>query len=203
VEALRGFLFGVAIAAPVGPIALLLIRTGLTHPLRNALAAATGVAAADFTYALVALSAGSGLGLLLRSHRQVFQTASSALLLALGVWLLAGVVRRPMPSQAAAGGRLQDGPGFIQLYLLTLANPLTVLLFVGFSGQMAVGGGALAVVGNALFLFLGSLAVQASYAAFGAALQRLIRHPGAVRTLNATGAVAVAVFGAYGLWKGG
>jgi threonine/homoserine/homoserine lactone efflux protein len=141
VNALRGFLFGVAIAAPVGPIALLLIRTGLTHPLRNALAAAMGVAAADFAYALVALSAGSGLGLLLQSHRQVFQTASSALLFALGVWLLAGVVRRPVPSQAAAGGIFEDGPGFVQLYLLTLANPLTVLLFVGFSGQMTVGGG--------------------------------------------------------------
>ena len=152
-EALRGFVFGVAIAAPVGPIALLLIRTGLTH--------------------------------------------------SFGVWLLAGVMRRPVPSQAAARGMPERGPAFVQLYLLTLANPLTVLLFVGFSGQMTAGGGALAVVGNALFLFLGSLAVQASYAAFGAALQRLIRHRGSVRTLNAAGALAVAVFGAYGLWKGG
>ena len=88
-----------------------------------------------------------------------------------------------MPSHAAAGGMPERGSAFVQLYLLTLANPLTVLLFVGFSGQMAVGGGALGVVGNALFLFLGSLAVQASYTAFGAALQRLIRHPGAAASM--------------------
>ena len=57
VEELRAFFFGVTIAAPVGPIALLLVHAGLNHRLSAALSGALGVALADFTYALAALSA--------------------------------------------------------------------------------------------------------------------------------------------------
>ena len=173
----------------------------MSRPLPAALAAALGVALADFTYALFAFSAGSGLALLLQSHRQVFRTASSGLLLALGLWLFAGVMRRPLGAATSAAPP-GNGLGLVRLYLLTLANPLTVLLFVGFSGQMAVSGGPAAAIGDAAFLFLGSLSVQAGYAAFGAGLQRLIRHPRALHTLNAAGTLAVAAFGAYGMWKG-
>ena len=58
-EAVRAFLFGVAIAAPVGPIALLLIHTELNHRPPAALRAALGVALADLTYALLALERSS------------------------------------------------------------------------------------------------------------------------------------------------
>ena len=202
-NALRAIGFELAIAAPIGPIALLLIRTGLTRPLAAALGAALGVALADFTYTLLALSAGSGLALLLQSHWQLFRGASSALLLVLGIWLAAGALRRPIAGSAAPDSGQSRVPGLVQFYLLTLANPLTVLLFVGFSGQMAVAGGPGTVLRNALLLFSGSLAVQVSYAAFGAALQRLIKHTGLVRSLNAAGGLAVAAFGAYGLWQAG
>jgi len=201
VDALRAIAFGLAIAAPVGPIALLLIRTGLTCPLTAALGAALGVALADLTYALLALSAGSALALLLQSHQRLFRVASSALLLMLGTWLAAGALRRPISKAAALDGAWSRTPGLLQFYLLTLANPLTVLLFVGFSGQMPTGGGPLIVLRNALALFAGSLVVQVSYAAFGAALQRLVKHAGLVRSLNVAGALAVAAFGAYGLWQ--
>jgi len=201
VDALRAIAFGLAIAAPVGPIALLLIRAGLTRPLGAALGAALGVALADLTYALLALSAGSGLALLLQSHQHLFRVASSAMLLMLGMWLAAGALRRPVSAPAALDSATPRGPGLVQFYLLTLANPLTVLLFVGFSGQLPTGGGLLILLRNALLLFAGSLIVQVSYAGFGAALQRLVKHAGLVRSLNIAGALAVAAFGAYGLWQ--
>src|SRR5262245_40560718 len=118
------------VAAPIGPIAVLLIRTGLNHRYSAALAGAMGVALADFTYALVALSAGSGLAVVLRSHQHEIQLAASVLLIVLGLWLAAGAARsaNPLPGSDNATG---SGPGLLRLYLLTLANPLTILLFVG------------------------------------------------------------------------
>ena len=201
-DALRAFLFGVTIAAPVGPIALLLIHTGLNHRLAAALAGALGVALADFTYALVALSAGTGLSALLHSHQPEFQFTSSGLLILLGLWLATKAMRQPVP-KAGAKQQATRPPGLVQLYLLTLANPLTILLFAGFSGQMTAGGSAGAILNGSVFLFVGSLAIQAAYATFGAVLQRWATTPGAVRTVNALSGVGIAGFGLYGLWSAG
>jgi len=197
-EALRALLFGVAIAAPVGPIALLLIHIGLNHRLSAALSAALGVALADLTYAVLALTAGSGLLALLHAHDRAIRLASSALLLLLGVWLAMRALRSPSASTDALPEPRTRVPGLIQLYLLTLANPLTILLFVAFSGQMAVGTGVGPVLYGSFWLFLGSLAVQASYASFGAALRRWVTTPAAVRRINAVSGVAIAAFGVWG-----
>jgi len=83
-ETVRALLFGAAIAAPVGPIALLLIHVGLNHPLAAALRAALGVALADLTYALLALAAGAELARRLEAHQYAFRVASSGLLIVLG-----------------------------------------------------------------------------------------------------------------------
>jgi threonine/homoserine/homoserine lactone efflux protein len=197
-EALRAFLFGVAIAAPVGPIALLLIHIGLNHRLSAALSAALGVALADLTYAVLALTAGSGLFAILHAHDVAIRLTSSMLLAVLGLWMAARALRARVAPTALREPQAR-APGTIELYLLTLANPLTILLFVAFSGQMAVGAGAGAVLYGSLWLFLGSLAVQTSYATFGVALRRWVAAPGAVRRINAMCGVAIAAFGVWGI----
>ncbi len=198
-EALRAFLFGVAIAAPVGPIALLLIHIGLNHRLSAALAAALGVALADLTYAVLALTAGSGVFALLHAHDRAIRLTSSGLLLLLGLWLAARALRSRSGIHRCSREPKTRAPSLIQLYLLTLANPLTILLFVAFSGQMTAGAGVGAVLYGSLWLFLGSLAVQASYASFGAALRRWVATPSAVRRINAISGVAIAAFGVWGI----
>jgi threonine/homoserine/homoserine lactone efflux protein len=195
-EALRAFLFGATIAAPVGPIALLLIHIGLNHRLSAALTAALGVALADLTYAVLALAAGSGAFALLHAHDKILRLASSALLILLGLWLAARALRRPTAVTGPHG--MNRAPSLVQLYLLTLANPLTIVLFVAFSGQMTGATGAGAVLYGSLWLFLGSLCVQAGYATFGAALRR-VTTARAVRKVNAMSGFAIAAFGVWGL----
>jgi threonine/homoserine/homoserine lactone efflux protein len=197
-EALRAFLFGIAIAAPVGPIALLLIHTGLNHRLSTALSAALGVALADLTYAVLALATGSGLVRLLHAHQRAFQLTSSSVLILLGVWLAAKALREPVPTGSGTPPSTR-APNLIQLYLLTLANPLTILLFAAFSGQMSVPDGVGVVLFGSSCLFLGSLAVQTSYASFGAALRRWVATPAAVRKINAVSGAAIAGFGVWGI----
>ena len=197
VEALRAFLFGMAVAAPAGPIALLLIHTGLNHGRASAVAAAFGVALADLTYAVLALVCGSALATLLRSNQQLFKTSSSVLLLVLGIWLALTAVRGSAVSDV--NGPKREPHGAFRFYLLTLANPLTILLFAGYSGQMKTGGGGAHLVSYAGCLCLGSLAVQIAYATLGVMLRRGLRHPSKVRIFNAASGLAIAGFGLYGL----
>jgi threonine/homoserine/homoserine lactone efflux protein len=193
VEPLRALLFGLTIAAPVGPIALLLVHIGLNHRISAALLAALGVAAADLTYALIALTMGAGLSSALSAHRWELQLFSSLLLFALGIWLAQKALR-----STHSGPLDEPAPSLVRLYLLTLANPLTIVLFVAFAGQLHATG--VAEIGvDAACLFAGSLAVQAAYAAFGSMLQRWLTDAPAVRRFNVASGAAIALFGLYGL----
>jgi threonine/homoserine/homoserine lactone efflux protein len=59
------------------------------------------------------------------------------------------------------------------------------------------------VLYGSLFLFLGSLMVQMSYATFGAVLQRWLTAPSAVRAFNALSGLTIAAFGLFALWRAG
>jgi threonine/homoserine/homoserine lactone efflux protein len=193
-DELRALLFGATIAAAIGPIALLIIDNGMRHGLRAALASAAGVASADFAYALAAFAAGSGLAALLERMRQPFALSAGAILVAVGVWLALGALRAP-----AETARPARHPGFGATFLLTLANPLTIILFAGFSAQLSLS----ASLGDALyfaaFIFAGSLPVQACYALFGAAVRRFAPDARIIRTLNLLSSLGIIAFGVYGI----
>jgi threonine/homoserine/homoserine lactone efflux protein len=128
-DELRALFFGATVAAAIGPIALLIIHIGMRHGLRAALASAAGVAAADFVYAVLAFSAGSQLASLLEREQRTFALAASAALVGLGLWLAQGALREQgAPAENADARRI----GFRGTLLLTLANPLTIVLFTGF-----------------------------------------------------------------------
>ncbi|MCK7491231.1 MAG: LysE family translocator [Comamonadaceae bacterium] len=137
-DELRAFLFGVTLAAAVGPIALLVMRNGLNHGLRPALASALGVALADLTYAGIALGAGAVV---------VDEPAGAGRPVRGDVLGPAARPRHLAHRQRAACRAIDAGTsapaavGLLPTYLLTLANPLTILLFAGFSGQLASGPG--------------------------------------------------------------
>ena len=148
----RGLLIGLAVAAPVGPMALLCIRRTLERGWPSGFASGLGIATADGIYAAVAafgLTVVSGL--LLREARWV-QVVGGLTIVLLG---LASSLR-PAPVREVAptgGGR---GPGglaaaYTSCLALTLANPPTILSFLavmaGFGiGTTAGGGSATAVV---------------------------------------------------------
>ena len=195
-DELRALFFGATVAAAIGPIALLIIHNGMRHGLAAALASAAGVAAADFVYAAAAFAAGSGLVALLGRDRQALALAAGAALIGVGLWLAQGALR---PQAASAAGADPRRIGFGGTFLLTLANPLTIVLFAGFSGQLALSTHRTDALYFAAFIFAGSLPVQACYALFGALMRRLAPDPRVVRALNAASGVSIAVFGVYGL----
>ena len=195
-DELRALLFGATIAAAIGPIALLIIDNGMRHGLRPALSSAAGVASADFLYAVGAFAAGSGLAVLLERERQGFALAAGAVLIGVGLWLVMGALR-----PQANGGRREAARriGFGAAFLLTLANPLTIVLFAGFSGQLALSAGVRDALVFAACIFAGSLPVQACYALFGAAVRRFAPDARIIRALNLLSSLGIIAFGAYGI----
>lgn len=195
-DELRALLFGATVAAAIGPIALLIIHNGMRHGLAAALASAAGVAAADFVYALAAFAAGSQLVTLLAREQRLFAVAASAALVALGLWLAQGALR----TQGAPAGRTRARRvGFRGTFLLTLANPLTIALFAGFSGQLALSAPWTDALYFAAFIFAGSLPVQACYAFVGASVRRFAPGPGVIHALNLASSLGIIAFGTYGL----
>ena len=95
-----GVLAGLSVAMPVGPVGVLLLRSGLVDGVRVAVGAACGVATVDLAYAVLAVAVGAPVSRVLGEHAAVVRWVSAGVLVAVGVL---GVV-------SAARGSREPGP---------------------------------------------------------------------------------------------
>jgi len=225
---LKGWLLGLSIAAPVGPIGVLCIRRSIADGPRVGFICGLGAAVADMAYALVggfALAAVSPL--LVRGH-VAMAAIGGAFLVYLGVRTFlarppgAGAQsspvaeRRPDATRAgnyreAQGGAARvssDGAAqgtrafgaFFSTFILTLANPMTILSFAAvFAGAGLSAAGVLHYLDTSL-LVVGVFAGSAAWWLFLSAVAgKLRRHvgPAAMRAINRASGVALTVFGIY------
>ena len=121
---LAGAIAGYAIAIPVGPIAVLILRTGMRDGLRAAMAAGAGTATADLIYATVAMLAGPALVALITPVLLPARLLAAAMLLALAFCQLRTVDFSGEAREPAAAGRT-----YATVLALTLLNPATVIYF--------------------------------------------------------------------------
>jgi threonine/homoserine/homoserine lactone efflux protein len=130
----KGVLIGMLIAAPVGPVNVLVIRRTLVHGRLAGLFSGLGSAMADTVFGAVAAFGISVLQSFLEKERIVVSVVGAVVLLVMGVKLL----RRPVP--AIAEGK--DPTGLIadltSAFFLTLTNPITVLSFLAIFAAFGV-----------------------------------------------------------------
>jgi threonine/homoserine/homoserine lactone efflux protein len=134
---LKGLAIGFAIAAPVGPINLLCLRRSLSDGRRVGFVSGLGAAAADTTYGSIAAAGLTTVTAFLVGHRFWLQSLGGLFLLALGLHTMRA---RPPRREAAAPvhvGRLRDA--FASTYMLTLANPMTIIAFTGVFAGLGLG----------------------------------------------------------------
>ena len=192
----RAFVFGVVVAGSIGPIALLIFGTVARRGFVAGCFAGLGAALADLIYALLAFSIGAVLLPVLADHATAIRTAGALLLTGLGVSMLL----------RAAAGTADPRPAaqaLLPTFLLTLVNPMTLVVFAGFVPQLPVAGSLRAALWLALALFAGSLLVQLALAASGRALGAAL--PGArwQRAINLAAAAGILAFGLAGLLTAG
>jgi len=141
----KGLVLGFSIAAPVGPIGVLCFRRALAQGFWPAVAGGLGTAVADAAYAAVAAFGITAASAALLGHQRALAVVGGIALVWLGV---RAFLSRP-PERAAETPTGYATSGFLAMFaatfLLTLANPATLLsfaaVFVGLGLVGAMNGG--------------------------------------------------------------
>lgn len=131
---IKGALVGMLIAAPVGPINVLVIRRTLVYGRLAGLASGFGSAVADTVFGAIAAFGISMLKTFLEEERTLLSLAGAAVLVVMGVKLL----RRPVPAIAAGKDPTGLFADFTSTLFLTLTNPITVLSFLAIFAAFGV-----------------------------------------------------------------
>ena len=199
---IKGLAVGIAIAAPVGPVALLCIQRALSGGWLAGSASGLGAAAADTLYGSIAAFSLSLIENFLMDHRYQIAIGGGVLLCLLGLRV---ILMRPVeitikPSHSAFG----LAGVFLGTFMLTLANPTTVLSFIAIfaainisaaSGDYAAAGILVAGV------FVGS-AIWWLCLAIGVGVVRHRVDEPVLRWIRRASAGLVIAFGIYTLWRG-
>lgn len=132
---LRGLSAGLIIAAPVGPVNVLCIQRTLVRGWRSGLLSGVGAAVADTCYGSVA---GFGISLVIQfliGEQFWFRLIGGLLLMGVGGWYY----RKPPTSLES--GKIDAGghSDLVSTFLLTAANPTTVLSFLAVLATLGLG----------------------------------------------------------------
>lgn len=132
---IQSVIIGLAIAAPVGPIGVLCIRTTVVNGVLAGLAVGLGAALADAVYAIIA-----GLGLSVITN---FLIGMTPILKILGGCFLIYIgmkafLQKVYFSHMKAAVHRPYGRVFSSTFFLTLSNPMTILAFLGIISALEV-----------------------------------------------------------------
>jgi threonine/homoserine/homoserine lactone efflux protein len=195
--AFRAFVFGMTIAAAIGPIALLIITTSAVDGLARGARAGLGAAVADLMFAIAAFAGGYAITTALEAHRAQLTVLASIVLVAFGLWMVVRALRLSDAS-GTLNGRWLRAP-FLQTFALTIVNPLSIIAFMGLAVQLPGSPSLIAATTLCLCIFAGSLLVQLGLALAGSGVRRLTDQATWLRTLNILSGLGVAAFGVAGL----
>ncbi|MBI5720453.1 MAG: LysE family transporter [Burkholderiales bacterium] len=192
---LQALWIGLAIAAPVGPIGLLVIQRTLDHGRVVGLATGLGAAVADACYGAV-----GAFGVVVVMN--ALQAARVPLALAGGALLLWLAWRSWSAAPAEQAAKVEAAPGlgssFAATFALTLSNPATILSFIAIFGAMgARRAGPLAPLPMVLGVLLGS---ALWWLLLSAGVARL-RHHLDLRARRWVGRISALLLAGFALWQ--
>jgi threonine/homoserine/homoserine lactone efflux protein len=124
---LLGVAAGYAIAIPFGPIAVLIVRTGVRQGVRAAAAAGAGTATADLVFATIAMLFGAAASALLAPILPAARLVAGG---ALAVIAMRGLLTAPQAMNRDTGKPVSVGNTYLMFLGLTMLNPPTVIYFV-------------------------------------------------------------------------
>jgi len=186
---------GLAIAAPVGPIGLLVIQRTLDHGRAVGLSTGLGAAVADACYGAIGAF---GVGVVmnaLQAARVPLALAGGAVLLWLA-WRSWSTVPAERAAQVAAAPGL--AASFAATFVLTLSNPATILSFIAIFGAMAA---RQSVPPSPLPLVAGVLLGSALWWLLLSAVVARLRHHIGVRARRWIGRASALLLAGFALWQ--
>lgn len=135
---IRGLVIGFAVAAPVGPIGMLVINRTLTEGRLSGLATGLGAAVADTLYGCVGAFGLTLISNLLMGYAPWTKLLGGLCLCCLGI----KTIRARSGENSATASRAHPVVAFSTTVLLTLANPVTILMFMAVFAGLGFGSGS-------------------------------------------------------------
>lgn len=174
-----GFAAGLALAIPVGPMAIMLVNTTLERGWKHGSTGALAMATVDGLYAITVFFVGGALALWLREFSLWLSLGGALILLGLGIKTLLSnlrdlIRRSPIETKAVVSGR--KSKTFATFFAATVANPPTALYFLALAPNVAELAGEQLLVPGLVFsggVFVGSVIWQQGLALAGVGLRKL------------------------------
>lgn len=188
-----GFAAGLALAIPVGPMAIMLINTTIERGWRHGVLGALAMATVDYSYAVTVFYIGQLVAGWLSDYGLALSLGGAAILLVLGAMTLVRNLRRFGGDEkpvATTGSRKKTFATFLGA---TVLNPPTALYFLALAPSLTkLGEGAGWATGLvfAVGVFVGSVIWQESLALAGVGL-RAITHGRLRAIIGALGGVLI------------
>jgi threonine/homoserine/homoserine lactone efflux protein len=188
----KGFLAGIAIAAPVGPVAILCAHRVLSSGRAAGFLSGLGAATVHAAYGLVAGFGIASLSAVLLRHQPLLRGGAALFLLLLGARVL---VSHPTDRQERTGGGGLAG-AYASAMLLALSSPITILTIAAVLSAAGVAGTGPAALTLAAGVFLGS----ASWWLLLSIGVDALAAKGGISALRAANRVAGAALSGFGLY---
>ncbi len=133
----KGLIIGFALAAPVGPVAAVVVQRTTNRGLRAGLFSGLGSSTADLLYGTAAAFGASFVTDFFIEHGDWLQRVGGGILVLLGIRLFLARPPRERPRTGVRDGSLTRD--FFSTFLLTFTNPMTFLAFTAILATMGLG----------------------------------------------------------------
>ena len=200
---LYGILFGLVLAAPVGPVGVLCVQRTLTEGRMHGLLSGLGAAVGDAVYGIVAAFGVGAVSGWITGHQYLVRGAGGLLLLALAAKSALTKPKQPKEKVIEKVHTESLTRDFLSTFFLAITNPITLIVFAGLMAGLgdadfvpSTGAAVLLVLG----VFTGSalwwLALSAAAGYF-----RDYINGGFQNGVNRVAAVVLCVFGVVAVWS--
>lgn len=126
---IQGFIIGIVVSAPMGPVGMLVIQRTLYRGRQAGFFSGLGATTSDLLYAIL-----TGLGMtfvieFIEANQQLLQIAGSLVLIGFGIYLY----RQNPAGKIKQGGnsKLSFAQDFVTAFFVTVSNPLIIFLYIG------------------------------------------------------------------------
>lgn len=196
----QGMIVGLALAAPVGPINIEIVRRGLAGGFFSGWLVGIGAMTADVIFCALIVTGAARFAESPRLQAPMF-LAGAAVLLYLGIAGLRSVMSGGEIDTEPASGARSYATGF----LMAISNPMGLVYWLSIGSAMIASAIATAGAGAGPMLVIGVLVGISIWATVLAGLTTLGRawvSPAVMRGVSAVGAVVLLGFGLYFVWLG-
>ncbi len=171
---LKAFGLGIALAAPLGPIAVLCIRFTLTHGFTSGLVIGMGAATADGIYAALASFGINTVTQLLIGVNTYFRPLGGILLCYIGIRFLWTKEYNDNIKGIYTSSHFSN---YSKTVFLTLANPLTIVTFLGVVSALDIESSTSSAFFITMGMLLGSALWHILLVSCASTAKKFLKHP--------------------------